>query len=184
METFSCNKECNSWSEGESFKSTDTRRILTTWRRKPRDRHFHASKSVHVRTLFTSRVNSVRETGTNDSWNAPPGGFKGKYRKCLFYLHCLNSSRELRLQFQPFPPFSSLYPRNYSWFLSYISQTSIFLPRLSFTVTSTAWGELLATSVQTVSTWHSAMARQFNLFWRSGTVVNKQIRVKWATLIK
>lgn len=113
--------------------------------------------SVHVRTLFTSRVNSVRETGTNDSWNAPPGGFKGKYRKCLFYLHYLNFSRELRLQFQPFPPFSSLYPRNYSWFLSYIFQTSIFFPRLSFTVTSTAWGELLATSVQTVSTWHSVI---------------------------
>ena len=89
----------------ESFKPADTRTILTTWRRekylgagtftRDGEERRRKRKCPRQNSLLGSRgsIPLVR-TRTNDSRNAPPGGFKGKYWKRLLYPARLNFSRE------------------------------------------------------------------------------------------
>lgn len=99
-----------------SFKSNDTRGFGEKGA-------FSRGKIVHVgRASPHGSILSV-ETGTNDPGNAPPGGFKGKYRKCLLYPLCLTPRGPVS-QFEPFAPFWSLCRATASDF--YLTPTGIF----------------------------------------------------------
>lgn len=67
----------------QTFSSNSTRKIFRIHIQKKDSGLQRARKNVS--TCHGYVHGSIRGGGTNDPRNAPPGGFKGKYRRCLLY---------------------------------------------------------------------------------------------------